>query len=316
MATGREQYGAGQRPADGAVDMAAPEPGGGPAAVRLLIGSQLRQLRERQAVSRAQAGYRIRASESKLSRMEGGRVGFKARDVADLLDLYGVADGPERHALLALVQQSNEQGWWHSYHDVIPPWFGRYLSLEANAVLIRSYETQFVPGLLQTESYAWAVVRLGHPNATTDEIERRVALRLRRQQEVLHRPDPPTVWAVLDEAVLQRPVGGRRVMRDQLESLAAMVTKVPNVRLQVIPLAAGGHAAAGGSFSLLRFGAHPYLWDIVYAEQLASALYLDRRMDVEVYYDAMNRLYVESAPPDETVHILHRTVHDLYPTGR
>lgn len=313
---GGVQGGAGDSSGGDLVDPAEPaEPGGGPAAVRLLIGSELQRMRVRRGITRAQAAYEIRGSVSKLSRMELGRVGFKARDVADLLMLYGVADGPERQALLDLVQRSNERGWWRAYSDVTPHWFGRYLSLEATATLIRSYEAQFVPGLLQTESYARAVVRLGHPNATDTEIDRRVALRLRRQQEVLHRPDPPKLWAVVDEAVLLRPVGGRRVMRDQLDSLAAIVTKVPTVRLQVIPLAAGGHAATGGSFSLLRFGTAPTMWDVAYAEQLDSALYLERREEVEVYFDAVNRLHVEAVPPRETVEFLHQVAHESYSAG-
>jgi transcriptional regulator with XRE-family HTH domain len=288
---------------------------GGPAAVRMLIGSHLRRLREECGRTRTEAGERIRASESKISRMELGRVGFKARDVADLLELYGVSGSPEAQVLLASVKQSNEADWWQSYHDVTPHWFSRYLGLEATATLIRSYEAQFVPGLLQTEDYARAVVRLGHGGASSAEIERRVGLRLRRQQEVLHRPDPPKLWAVVDEAVLHRPVGGPRVMRDQLEALAGVLAKSPNVRLQVIPLAAGGHAAAGGSFTILRFGRQqPYLHDLVYAEQLASALYLDRREDVEVYFDAVNRLFVEAATPVETVDMLRTVVRDRYST--
>lgn len=318
MIIGEAQGGAGDSAGDdrvAAAGAAAPGSGEGPAAVRLFIGSQLQRMRVRRGISRADAAYRIRGSVSKLSRMELGRVGFKTRDVADLLMLYGVADGPERQTLLSLVQQSNERGWWQAYADVTPHWFSRYLGLEATATLIRSYEAQFVPGLLQSEAYARAVVRLGHPNASDAEIDRRVALRLRRQQEVLHRPDPPKVWAVVDEAVLLRPVGGRRVMRDQLDALAAIVTKVPSVRLQVIPLAAGGHAATGGSFSLLRFGAAPMMWDVAYAEQLDSALYLERREDVEMYYDAANRLHVEAVSPRETAGFLHHIIQDHYSTG-
>lgn len=318
MTIGGVQGGAGDSSGDdlvAAAGAAATGVGDGPAAVRLFIGSELQRMRMRRGISRADAAYRIRGSVSKLSRMELGRVGFKTRDVADLLMLYGVADGPERQALLSLVQRSNERGWWRAYSDVTPHWFSRYLSLEATATLIRSYEAQFVPGLLQTEAYARAVVRLGHPNASATEIDRRVALRLRRQQEVLHQPDPPTVWAVVDEAVLLRPVGGQRVMRDQLDALAAIVTKVPTVQLQVIPLAAGGHAASGGSFSLLRFGVAPMTWDVAYTEQLDSALYLERREDVEVYFDAVNRLHVEAVPPRGTTGFLHQIVRDRYSTG-
>jgi transcriptional regulator with XRE-family HTH domain len=283
--------------------------GDGRVAVRILIGAQLRKLREERGITRADAAEPIRASESKISRMELGRVGFKERDVHDLLDLYGMPAGPERTALLARVREANEPAWWHRYHDVIPPWFRRYLGLEAAASLIRTYEVQFVPGLLQTEEYARAVITLGHRTADTNEIERRVRLRLSRQQ-VLGRPDPPRFWVVVDEAALQRPVGGVRVMRDQLEALVATVTKAPTVRLQVLPLATGGHAAAGGAFTILRFP-HRDVPDVVYLEQLTSALYLERSEDVDQYFDAMNQLFVEAAPLSETPVILDRIIRDL-----
>jgi hypothetical protein len=284
-------------------------PGDGPTAVRILVGAQLRRLREQRGLTRAEAGEPIRASESKISRMELGRVGFKERDVLDLLSLYGVEDGDERAALLARVQEANAPSWWQPYSDVTPSWFQRYLGLEATATLIRTYEVQFVPGLLQTEEYARAVVRLGHGNSGDEEVERRVRLRLERQQ-ALTRPDPPRLWAVVDEAALRRPVGGPLVMRDQLEALIDIVMKVPNVQLQVIPLAAGGHAAAGGSFTILRFPQDD-LPDLVYLEHLAGALYLDKREDVDIYFDAVNRLFVDAAPLEDTVGILDRIIHDL-----
>ena len=281
----------------------------GPTAVRILVGAHLRRLREQRGLTRAEAGEPIRSSESKISRMELGRVGFKERDVLDLLSLYGVDDDRERAALLARVREANAPGWWSSYSDVTPNWFQRYLGLEATATLIRTYEVQFVPGLLQTEEYARAVVPLGPGSARRDEIARRVQLRLERQQ-VLTRPDPPRLWAVVDEAALRRPVGGTRVMCDQLEALIGIVTKMPNVRVQVLPLAAGGHAAVGGSFTILRFPQQD-LPDLVYLEQLTSALYLDRREDVDFYFDAVNHLFVEAAPLKDTVRILERIIDDL-----
>jgi hypothetical protein len=283
--------------------------GDGPTAVRILVGAHLRRLREGRGLTRAEAGEPIRSSESKISRMELGRVALKERDVLDLLTLYGVDDLQERDALLARVREANAPGWWSSYSDVTPNWFQRYLGLEATATLIRTYEVQFVPGLLQTEEYARAVVPLGPGAAHQDQIARRVRLRLERQQ-LLTRPQPPKLWAVVDEAALRRPVGGPRVMRDQLEALITIVTKMPNVRLQVLPLAAGGHAAAGGSFTILRFPQRE-LPDVVYLEQLTSALYLDSREDVDFYFDAVNRLFVEAAPLNETVHILDRIITDL-----
>ncbi len=278
-----------------------PGSAGGPTALRILLGAHLRRLREAQGVSREDAGWEIRASESKISRMELGRVGFKERDIADLLTLYGVDDDEERERLLTLAHQANTPGWWHRFGDVLPSWFQSYLGLEASAALVRTYEVQFVPGLLQTEDYARAVVLLGHGRAQAEEIDRRVALRMRRQ-EILDRADPVQLWAVMDEAVLRRPIGSPAVMRAQLEALL-VATSRPNVRLQVIPFHAGGHSAAGGAFSILRFPDQE-LPDVVYIEQLTSALYLDKRDDVDHYFAAIERLCVEADPPDRTPDIL------------
>lgn len=279
---------------------------GGPTAAptvrRMLLGAQLRRLREANGVTREDAGWEIRASESKISRMELGRVGFKERDVADLLTLYGLVDQDEREALLTLARQSNTPGWWHTYGDLLPSWFQSYLGLESSAALIRTYEVQFVPGLLQTRDYARSVILLGHRGASPDEIERRVALRMARQ-ELLARPGAPRLWVVMDEAALRRPIGGPKVMRGQLESLID-VTKRPNVRLQIVPFDTGGHAAAGGAFTILRFPDQD-LPDVIYIEQLTSALYLDKREDVDHYFAAMERLCVEAKPPDATPEFIH-----------
>src|SRR5262249_16057005 len=197
------------------------------------------------------AGWRIRSSESKISRMELGRVSFKERDIVDLLTLYGVNDQDERERLLALTRSANTPGWWHRYGDLLPNWFQSYLGLEASATMIRTYEVQFVPGLLQTAAYARAVILLAHAGAPAADIDRRVNLRMARQ-EILDRPERPQLWVVMDEAVLRRPVGGTEVMCQQLEALAE-ATKRPNVRLQIIPFHVGGHAAFGGAFTILRF---------------------------------------------------------------
>ncbi|MEU1590450.1 helix-turn-helix transcriptional regulator [Micromonospora sp. NPDC005710] len=281
----------------------------GPTVLRILLGAQLRRLRESSGVTREGAGWEIRSSESKISRMELGRVGFKERDVADLLTLYGVTEEHEREALLKLARDANSPGWWHRYGDVLPSWFQSYLGLEAAAALIRSYEVQFVPGLLQTREYARAVVLLGHGAADPGEIDRRVALRMQRQQ-LLQRQNPPQLWAVVDEAALRRPIGGAEVMRGQLAALIE-ATKSPHIRLQVIPFAAGGHAAAGGAFTILRFGDQE-LPDIVYIEQLTSAIYLDKRDDLDYYAVAMERLCVEAEPPERTAEILGGLLDDLY----
>jgi len=276
-------------------------PGTGPTVLRMLLGSQLRKLREAKGVSRDDAGYRIRASGSKISRLELGRVSFKERDVVDLLDLYGVTDTGERESLLSLAREANSPAWWQKYSDVVPDWFQIYVGLEEAAELIRVYEVQFVPGLLQTEDYARAVVMQGQPGASAEEVERRVALRMRRQQ-LLRRPKPPKLWAVIDEAALRRPLGGRDVMRAQIERLMA-TEKEPNVTLQVMPFRFGGHAAEGGAFTLMRFP-EADMADIVYIEQLTGAIYLDKREDVERYSEVMERLSVKSTSPERTHEIL------------
>jgi hypothetical protein len=240
--------------------------------------------------------------------MELGRVGSKERDVSDLLTLYGVTDEGERAEMMALTRDANRPGWWHRYNDVLPSWFLNYIGLESATALIRTYEVQFIPGLLQTHAYARAVILLGYGNAGAQEIERRVNLRIERQR-ILHRVDPPQLWTVVDEAVLRRPIGGVTVMRSQIEALIE-ATKLPHVRLQVIPFEAGGHAAAGGAFSILRFPEHD-LPDVVYLEQLTGADYLEKREDVDQYAAAMGRLYVEAAPLDQTPDILYRVLQDF-----
>ncbi|MEU7983575.1 helix-turn-helix transcriptional regulator [Streptosporangium canum] len=265
--------------------------GGGPTILRILLGAQLRRLRTARGVSREDAGYAIRASHAKISRLELGRVGFKERDVADLLTLYGVTDPCDRSPLLALVRQANAPGWWHKYGDLLPNWFEVYVGLEAAASIVRTYEVQFVPGLLQSPEYARAVIMLVHSAASAEEVDRRVALRMTRQER-LTRSDATTLWAVMDEAVLRRPIGGPQVLRAQIDHLL-QVTEMPNVRLQIMPFHRGGHAAAGGPFSILRFPERD-LPDVVYLEQLTSALYVDKLAETDHYMQVMDRLCVQA----------------------
>jgi transcriptional regulator with XRE-family HTH domain len=276
--------------------------------LRVLLGTQLRRLREASGVTPEQAGFEIRASRSKISRMEHGRVGFKQRDVADLLTLYGVTDDLTRAGVMSLAQQANAQGWWSKYGDILPDWFEAYLGLEAAATLIRNFDLQFVHGLFQTEAYARAVTVLGHRAAPAQELDRRVSLRMKRQ-DLLVGADPPRVWTVMDEAALRRPVGGHQVMREQLERLIE-VSALPRVTVQVVPFRRGGHAGAGGSFTVLRF-AQPDLPDVAYIEQLTSALYLERRADVDHYMEVMNRLSAEALTPVGTVRFLEEIIRDM-----
>jgi transcriptional regulator with XRE-family HTH domain len=280
--------------------MTAAEHTPGPTARRAVLGAQLRRLREAAGISREDAGYAIRGSSSKISRLECGRVSFKSRDINDLLALYGVPEG-ERAPLIALAGQANANGWWHDYSEVLPSWFQTYVGLEEAAAVIRTYEIQFVPGLLQTAEYARAVVRSGFPDATAAEVEQRVALRLERQR-VLSKPDPVALWVILDEATLSRPVGDASVMRSQVEHLLEL-TDMVNITIQVMPFRPGSHAADGGAFSILRFP-QPDLPDIVYVEQLVGALYVDKQEHVERYLQTMDRLTMDSLSPSRTADAL------------
>jgi Domain of unknown function (DUF5753)/Helix-turn-helix domain len=271
----------------------------GPTVLRIGLGGALRRKREAVGVTRERAGEAIRASPAKISRLELGRVGFKERDVADLLTCYGVRDPAERAQFLDLARQANTPGWWHRYSDLLPSWFETYLGLEQASSVIRNYELQFVPGLLQTRDYARAVTMLGHTDPV--EVERRVELRMLRQK-LLTGPNAPTLWAVVDEAALRRSLMGPEQSRAQLTHLIEM-NELPNISLQVAPFSYGGHAAAGGPFAILRF-AEPDLPDIVYLEQLTSALYLDKRSDVEHYAAVMDRLCAQVEQPDRTEEIL------------
>ena len=288
--------------------MTAAQQNGGPMVRRLQLGARLRNLRMAAGVARDQAGYAIRGSESKISRMELGRVGFKERDVVDLLKLYGIEDEAEHARLLELAREANTPGWWHAYGDVLTTWFQNYLDLEQAAELIRTYEVQFVPGLLQTDNYARAVIMLGNGITTAEDIDRRAELRMARKQ-LLARKDPPRLWAVIDEAVLQRQIGGPDVLREQIEALLEAST-LRNVRLQVMPFRSGGHAATGGAFSILRFPDQE-LPDVVYIEHLTSALYLDKNEDVDQYAAAMGRLFIEAEHPDKTPDLLRLALRNL-----
>lgn len=269
---------------------------GSPTARRIMLGARLRRLREAAEVSRAEAGFAIRSSESKISRLELGRVSFKPRDVTDLLTMYGVTDPEKREAFLEMVKRSNEPGWWHRYIDLVADWFQDYLGLEESASRIQTWEQQFVPGLLQTEDYAKAIISHGWSPMATQSVQRQVGMRMRRQA-LLGRPDPPKLWAVIDESVLHRPIGGRRVMLDEVEHLIEL-TKRPNITLQVVPYQFSGYAAEG-SFTSLRF-AEPELPDVVYIEHLSGALYLDKRSDTELYGRVFDRLTVDAYTPDHT----------------
>ncbi|RLL65602.1 DUF5753 domain-containing protein [Streptomyces phytohabitans] len=281
---------------------------GGPAVPRMVLGARLRTLREAEYVSREEAAEAIRAEPALITALELGRVSCRPRDVADLLTIYSVSDESERAMLLALTEQANTCGWWQEFEDVVPGWLHTYLGLEQTADVIRGYEVQFVPGLLQTEDYARAVIDLGHADASEDQRERRVELRMRRQR-ILHGPRPPHLWCVIDEAALRRPVGGPDVMRAQLRHLVE-VCELPHVTVQLLPFRAGAHPAAGGPVTLLRLPQRE-LPDVVYLEQLIGAAYPDDPEQVESYRHVIDQLVTRAEPAPVTRALLLRMIDGL-----
>jgi transcriptional regulator with XRE-family HTH domain len=277
----------------------------GPQLMRIMLGTRLRRLREHQQISRKAAGNAIRASESKISRLELGRTGYKIRDVGDLLTLYGITDRPERDVLLGLARHASQPPWWQPYRDVVPDWFEHYLSLEQDAQSIRAYEPCYIPGLLQTADYARAIIRHGHPDAAESEIEQRVSLRLYRQDVLWRRwPSPPHLWAVLDEAALRRPAGTAATMRRQLRHLIEM-TGQSHVRIFVVPFSAGQSGAIGVPISILRFPGE-LIPDVVYIEHLTHASYPEKPAEIRYYWHLMNAVATEAHPPAETAELLHQ----------
>jgi hypothetical protein len=275
--------------------------GGAPTVLRMILGRQLQALREKAGLSYEQAADAIFASSFTIRRMEKAEGGLRPNKVKGLLMAYGITDVREIDAFLALAREASTPGWWHNYSDVLPPWFRVVPGLEEAAELIRCYEPQFVPGLLQTEDYARALTAVGFPDAPAEENERRVALRMARQQ-LLTRPDPPRLWAVIDETTLRRQAASPDVMRAQLDRLTE-ATELPNITLQVLPFAAGPHSAMYGMFHLFRFPA-PELPDVVYGENMTSAFYLDKPEDVASYQEAMDRISAQAAPAGQTRKIL------------
>ena len=276
-----------------------------PTVLRILLGTQLRRLRESRGISAQEAARAIRGSESKISRIELGRNAVREIDIADLLNLYGITDFAEREQLLTLASQANQQGWWHRYQDVLPPWFQSYLGLEESAESIRSFDTQFVPGLLQSEEYSAAVIKLGA--YSREETDRLVYLRKERQRRFTS--GGLRLWAVIDEVALRRLVGSTQLMRGQLEHLLQLSDR-PGLTIQVCPFRTGASYAAPGSFSILQFATDD-LPDVVYVEQLTSALYLDKRADVDRYTQAMDHIRATSTTPGQTTDLIHSMLGDL-----
>ncbi|MFF8605915.1 helix-turn-helix domain-containing protein [Streptomyces sp. NPDC015346] len=281
------------------------EPRSAPTVGQVVLGKRLQDLRERAGLKREEAAKVLRVAPATIRRMETAEVALKIPYVQLLLKAYGITDS-EAEGFIALAEEANLPGWWQRFHDVLPGWFSMYVSLEGAASLIRAYEPQFVPGLLQTEEYARAILRsgaVGGRNAeNAEETERHVALRMERQS-LLTREDAPKFWVIMDETVFRRPVGdGPEVMRDQLGRLLE-ACELPNVTLQIAEFASGHHPGTYGPFVLFRF-AMPELPDMVYSEYLTGAVYLDARPEVASHLEVMDRMAAQAATAQRTKEIL------------
>jgi len=274
--------------------------GSAPTVLRMVLGKRLRQLREQAGVSFEDAARAIEVTALTVRRIEKAEVGLRIPYVRELLHTYGVP-AAEIDDFLALAREANQPGWWYKYRDVLPEWFSAYVSLESEASVIRLYEPHYVPGLLQTRDYATALMRVGFPNESKEDIARRVALRVKRQ-DLLAKPDAPAIWAVLDETVLRRPVGGAEVMRAQIDRLHE-VLDMPKVRIQIMRFGVGAHPGAFGPFHHFRFG-FSELPDVVYTESLVGAVYVDRPDDVVTYLEVLDRMSVQAEPVARTRAIL------------
>ena len=258
---------------------------------------ELRRLREEAGLTHGEVAHRLEWSPSKLSRIENGQSRVNTGDVADLLAVYGVSDAATREALIQLAREARRRGWWTRYTDVLGS--GTYIGLEAEASAIHTFESQFVPGLLQTEDYARAVISGGQVRPDPEAVERRVAARMARQ-ELFTRPEPPEIWAVLDESVILRPVGGPDVMRDQLRHLIEVSTRTnPVVTLQILPLSTGAHPGMSGSFVILSFQ-NPKDPPMIYLETATDGLYLEEPPDIERYTLRFNHLVARALGPNES----------------
>lgn len=265
-----------------------------PTVLRMILGRRLQEMRLGAGASLEDAAKALRVTPLTIRRLEKAEVALKPLYVEKLLETFG-ADRQEVDEFVDLADQANKPGWWHSYRDAVPSWFTAYVSLEAGAKTLRTYEPQYVTGLLQTPEYAHAVLRGGIPHGSEEELARRVELRLRRQS-LLEREDAPTLWVVMEEAVLHRVVGGPEVMRGQLERLLE-VCELPHVSLDIVPFTAGAHVGACAPFTYFRFE-EPELPDVVYSELLSASVYLDQRADVVSHLEAHTRMALLTSSED------------------
>ncbi|MGW2517448.1 helix-turn-helix domain-containing protein [Streptomyces sp. NPDC001617] len=280
-----------------------------PTVGQVVLGKRLQELREAAGFKREEAARVLRVAPATVRRMEMAEVALKIPYVQVLLETYGVAED-ETEAFVQLAEEANQPGWWQRFHDVLPDWFSLYVSLEGAAGIIRSYEPHFVPGLLQTEDYARAVMEAGTVGQTEPgAIERHVSLRMARQK-LLDRPDPPHLWVIMDETVLKRPVSIRgEVMRDQLDKLLDFAER-DGVTVQVAEFSDGPHPGTYAPFTLFRFG-EPELPDMVFTEYLTGALYLDSRTEVSAHLEVLDHMTARAASAQRTKKILRKYREDF-----
>ncbi|MFF9602310.1 helix-turn-helix domain-containing protein [Streptomyces sp. NPDC014684] len=273
-----------------------------PTVGQVVLGKRLQELREAAGLSREEAARVLRVASATVRRMEMAEVALKIPYVQVLLATYGAA-GDEQAAFVRLAEEANQPGWWQRFHDVLPDWFSLYVSLEGAARIVRSYEPHFVPGLLQTEAYARAVLEAGTIGQSGPEsIERHVSLRMARQR-LLERDDPPHLWVIMDETVLRRPVSvDAAVMRDQLDRLLEYADR-DRVTLQLAEFAAGPHPGTYAPFTLFRF-AEPELPDMVFTEYLTGALYLDSRQEVSTHLEVLDHMTARASSARRTRQVL------------
>jgi transcriptional regulator with XRE-family HTH domain len=266
------------------------------------LALELLRRREAAGFTREEAARQLEWSTSTIFRIETGRSRPQPGNVRVLLELYGVS-GSERDGLIRLAREARQPGWWHSFRDVLPNPYEVFIGLEAGAASIRNFEPVVVPGLLQTEEYARQMSRGGPRELDREDIERRVQVRMERQR-ILTREDRPRLWAVIDEAVIRRVVGGPEVMREQLRHLIECAEQ-GKTTLQVVPFSAGAHAGTTGPFIILDFP-EPTDPSVVYVETLAGDLYLEERADVDRYTLAFDRLLAAALHPDDSVRLVQQ----------
>ncbi len=273
------------------------EPRRSPTIRRRRLGAELRRYREQAGLTIDVVADRLACSKSKVSRIETGHTTATPRDVQELMNVYG-ADGAACGELVQIAREARQKGWWHPYTTLLT---GAYVGMEAAAKRIRAYEGMVVPGLLQTEHYAKAMLFTSRPDIDEDEAERRIRVRMQRQS-LLIQDDPIDLWVVLDEAVLSRPVGGDAVMRGQLVQLLE-AADMPNVTLQVLPFAAGAHAGMDGTFAILDFP-DPQDPDVVFAENATGGLFLEKTDELFKYHVIFRALHTAALPPDESAALI------------